>query len=79
MVLRWSEAKKSKISIPDNVFFLYLIIIKLCTLKQLENIHQKIEIKIFITVMVSMATIQEKLPKRALKALFLESLIKKYK
>ena len=42
--LRWSETKKLKISIPDNIFFLYLIIIKLCTLKQLENIHQKLKL-----------------------------------
>ena len=27
------------VRIPDNIFFLYLIIMKLCTLKQLENIH----------------------------------------
>ena len=39
--LRWSETKNLKISIPDNTFFLYVITIKLCTLKQLENIHQK--------------------------------------
>ena len=31
--LRWSETKKLKISIPDKIFFLYLIIIKLCTLR----------------------------------------------
>ena len=31
--LRWSETKKLKISIPDNIFFLYLIMIKLCILK----------------------------------------------
>ena len=37
--------KKLKILIPDNIFFLYLIIIKLCTLKRLENIHQKLKIK----------------------------------
>ena len=36
--------KKLKISIPDNIFILYLIIIKLCTLKQLENIHQKLKL-----------------------------------
>ena len=41
--LRWSETKKLKISVPDNIFFLYLIMIKLCTLKQLENIHQKLK------------------------------------
>ena len=43
-VLRWSETKNLKISIPDNIFFLYLIIIKLCTLKQLENIRQKLKL-----------------------------------
>ena len=43
-LLRWSETKKLKISIPDNIFFLYLIIIKLCTLKQLKNIHQKLKL-----------------------------------
>ena len=43
-ILRWSETKKMKISIPDNIFFFYLIIIKLCTLKQLENIHQKLKL-----------------------------------
>ena len=43
--LRWSETKNLKISNPDNIFFLYLIIIKLCTLKQLENIHQKLRLK----------------------------------
>ena len=45
MNLRWSETKNLKISIPDNIFFLYLIIIKLCTLKQVENIHQKLKLK----------------------------------
>ena len=39
-LLRWSETEKLKILIPDNIFFLYLIIIKLCTLKHLEHIHQ---------------------------------------
>ena len=43
--LRWSETKNLKISNPDNIFFLYLIIIKLCTLKHLENIHQKLKLK----------------------------------
>ena len=43
--LRWSETKNLKISIPDNIFFLYLIIIKPCTLKYLENIHQKPKLK----------------------------------
>ena len=43
--LRWSETKKLKISIRDNIFFLYLIIIKLYTLKQLENTHQKLKLK----------------------------------
>ena len=43
--LRWSETKNLKISTPDNIFFLYLIIIKLCTLKQLEDIHQKLKLK----------------------------------
>ena len=42
--LRWLETKKLKISTPDNILFLYLIIIKLCTLKQLENIHQKLKL-----------------------------------
>ena len=42
--LRWSETKKLKTSIPDNIFFLYLIIVKLCTFKQLENIHQKLKL-----------------------------------
>ena len=42
--LRWSETKKLKISIPDNIFFLYLIIIKLCTLKHLKNIHLKLKL-----------------------------------
>ena len=41
--LRWSETNNLKISNPDNIFFLYLIMIKLCTLKQLENIHQKLK------------------------------------
>ena len=53
--LRWSETKKLKISISDNIFFLYLIIIKHCNLRELEN-----TIKIFIAVVVSMATIQQK-------------------
>ena len=44
-ILRWSETKKLEISIPDNIFSFYLIIIKLCTLKQLENIHQKLKLK----------------------------------
>ena len=43
-LLRWSETKKLKISIPDNIFFLYLVIIKFFTLKQLENIHQKLKL-----------------------------------
>ena len=43
--LRWSETKNLKISYPDNISFLYLIMIKLCTLKQLENIHQKLKLK----------------------------------
>ena len=43
--LRWSETKNLKISIPDNIFFLSVIIIKLCTLKQLENVHQKLKLK----------------------------------
>ena len=43
--LRWSETKNLKISNPDNIFFFYLIIIKLCNLKQLENIHQKLKLK----------------------------------
>ena len=43
--LRWSETKNLKNSIPDNTFFLYLIIMKLCTLKQLENIHQKLKLE----------------------------------
>ena len=43
--LRWSETKKLKISVPHNIFFLYLIIIKLCILKQLENIHQKLKLE----------------------------------
>ena len=43
--LRWSETKNLKISIPDNIFFLYLIMIKHCTLKQHENIHQKLKLK----------------------------------
>ena len=42
--LRWSETKKLKILIPDNIFLLHLIIIKLFTLKQLENIHQKLKL-----------------------------------
>ena len=54
--LRWSETKNLKLAIPDNIFFLSLIIIKLCTLKY----SPKIEIKIFIAVVVSMATIQQK-------------------
>ena len=32
------------ILIPDNIFFLYLIIIKLCTLNRLENVHQKLKL-----------------------------------
>ena len=43
--LRWSETKNLKISIPDTIFLFSLIIIKLCTLKQLENVHQKLELK----------------------------------
>ena len=43
-LLRWSETKKLKISIPSNIFFLYLIIIKPCILKQLENIHQNLKL-----------------------------------
>ena len=43
--LRWSETKNLKISIPDNIFLLSLIIIKLWTLKQLENVHQKLKLK----------------------------------
>ena len=39
------KQKISKISTPDNIFFLYLITIKLCTLKQLENIYQKLKLK----------------------------------
>ena len=31
--------KKLKISIPDNILFFYLIMIKLYTLNQLENIN----------------------------------------
>ena len=42
--LRWSETKNLKISNPDNIFFLYLIMIKPSTLKQLENIHQKLKL-----------------------------------
>ena len=44
--LRWSETKNLKISIPDNIFFLSLIIIKLCTLKQLANVHQKLKLQV---------------------------------
>ena len=44
-LLRWSETKNFKNSTPDNIFLLYLIIAKLFTLKQLENIHQKSELK----------------------------------
>ena len=43
--LRWSETKNVKFSIPGNIFFLSRTIIKLCTLKQLENIHQKLKLK----------------------------------
>ena len=60
VTLRLSETKQLKFSTADNIFFLYLIVIKLCTLKQLENIHQKLKLKFFITVVVSMATIQQK-------------------
>ena len=44
-LLRWSETKNLKISNPDNIFFLYQIMIKLCTLKHLENINQKLKLK----------------------------------
>ena len=43
--LRWSETKHLKISTPDDIFFICLIIIKPCTLKQLEKIHQKLKLK----------------------------------
>ena len=43
--LRWSETKKLKISIPDNICFFCLIIIKLCTFKQIENVHRKLKLK----------------------------------
>ena len=43
--LRWSETKNLKISNPDNTFFLYQIMIKLCTLKHLKNINQKLKLK----------------------------------
>ena len=43
--LSWSETKNLTILIPDKIFFLYLIISKLCTLKQLKNIHQKLKLK----------------------------------
>ena len=43
--LRLSETKKIENSVSDNTFFVYLIMIKLCTLKQLENIHQKLKVK----------------------------------
>ena len=43
--LRWSETKNLKISIPDDIFLFSLIIIKLRTLKQLENVHQKLKLK----------------------------------
>ena len=39
------RSKKVKISIRDDIIFLYLIIIKLCTLKQLESVHQKLKLK----------------------------------
>ena len=37
--------KQLKISIPDHIFSLHLIIINHCTPKQLENIHQKLQLK----------------------------------
>ena len=76
--LRWSETKKLKISIPDNIFFLYLIIIKLCTLKQLENIHEKLKL-IFHNGRGFHGIHSTKMTKKGLKALFLESLMKEYK
>ena len=70
--------KKVKILIPDNIFFLYLIIIKPCTLKQLENIHQKLKLIVhnghgFYGNHSTNMTI------KGLKALFLESLMKECK
>ena len=44
-LLRWSETKNLKISNLDNIFFLYLIMIKLCTIEHLKNIHQKLKLK----------------------------------
>ena len=58
--------KDMKILTHYNIFFFYLY-------------SPKIEIKISVTVVVSMATIQQKWPKKGLKALFLESLMKEYK
>ena len=79
-MLRWSETKKyMKISISDNIFLFYLIIIKLCTFKQLENIHQKLKLIFSLTLVVSMATFQQKMTKKGLKAIYLESLMKEYK
>ena len=44
LIFKAVRNKKLKISIPDNIFFLYLIMIKLCTFKQLENIHQNLKL-----------------------------------
>ena len=75
--LRWSETKNLKISIPDNMFFIHLIIIKLCTLKQLENMHQKLKLE--FSERSPWQPFNKKMTKKGLKASCLESLMKKYK
>ena len=59
LILWWSETKHLKISTPDDISLLYPQIVKLCTLKQLENIHQKWKLK-FHDGVVSLATIQQR-------------------
>ena len=76
--LRWSETKNLKISNPDNIFFFYLIIIKLCTLKHLENIHQKLKLK-FSNGHGFHGNHLTKMTKKGLEASFLENLINEYK
>ena len=75
-VSRWSETKNLKISNSDNIFFLYLIMIKLCTFKELENIHQKLNFHNGRGFHGSHLT---KMTKKGLEASFTESLMNEYK
>ena len=65
-------------ALKDNIFFLSVIIIKLCTLKQLENVHQKLKLK-FYNDCGFHGNHSTKMTKKGLKASFLDSLMKEYK